>query len=182
MGADLERVYIERCKNGDSGAFGPLMNIFRPQLFSYLKRISGDQTLAEDLLQETFIKVWRGIKNYNEQNKFSSWLFSIAHNAAMDELRKKKRNNIIYSDELPENHSAPNIELEIITDELKEMIDKAVDRLPIKQKRVFLLRQYGKIKFKEIAEITEDPLNTVLAHMNYATKKIKNELRRKNAI
>lgn len=182
MGTGLERTYIDRCKKGDSGAFGPLINNYRSQLFSYLKRICGDKTTAEDLMQETLIKVWKGFNNYNEQNKFSSWLFSIAHNVVMDELRKKKRSNIFYADELPENYQASNIELTIITDELKEMIDKAIDRLPIKQKRVFLLRQYGKIKFKEIAEITEDPLNTVLAHMNYAMKKIKNELRRKNAI
>ncbi len=138
---------------------------------------------AEDLFQETLLKLWCGIKRYREQNKFSSWLFSIAHNVAMDNHRKNKtRNNIVNTDDShdpPDNTTPLN---ELCAAELKRIINSAVDELPVKQKRVFLLRQHGNIKFKEIADITGEPLNTVLAHMNYAVRKIKNVIEVHDAI
>ncbi|MEW6194990.1 MAG: sigma-70 family RNA polymerase sigma factor [Bacteroidota bacterium] len=169
-----ESILIERCRAGESVAFGPLIKLYRKQLYSYLYRFGGDKNLAEDLFQETLIKVWRSLPKYNEQNKFSSWLFSIAHNTAMDALRKKQKNkllNDLEDTELIPGRSNPHDEL--IYKETAESISKVVDLLPVKQKEVFLLRINGELTFKEIAEITGEPLNTVLSHMHYSVKKIK---------
>lgn len=179
----MEVSLIERCKNGDSTAFGPLIDLYKRQLYSYLLKICGEKMTAEDLFQETLVKVWRGFKRYNEQNKFSSWLFSIAHNVGMDYHRKQKtRSNEMTTDDLPEqsNNVTPVDEFE--AEELKSVINTAVDKLPVRQKRVFLLRQHGNMKFKEIANITGEPLNTVLAHMNYAVKKLRKVIEVRNAV
>jgi len=183
MGNHLEIRLIEKCKNGDNTAFGPLINNYKRQLYSYLWKLCGDKMTAEDLFQETLIKVWKGMSRYNEQNKFSSWLFSIAHNVAMDNHRKNKtRKSVMTTDELPEQSDYVTPVNQLEASELSEMINSAVEELPVSQKRVFLLRQHGNMKFKEIADITGEPLNTVLAHMNYAVKKLRKVIEVRNAV
>lgn len=118
--------------------------------------------------------MWQAMPAYSEQNKFSSWLFSIAHNTAMDALRKKLKEKLFDDSEDTEllpGRNNPHIEL--IGKETEEKISKAVDTLPVKQREVFLLRINGELTFKEIAAITGEPLNTVLSHMHYSVKKIK---------
>lgn len=166
---------------GESAAFGPLVKIYRQRLFSYLFKLSGNKKMAEDLFQETLIKIWRGLPKYSEQNKFSSWIFSIAHNTAMDSLRNNK-NLIFEADGGPEYFiSDKDPYKEMVNAETSEMISSAVDKLPLKQKQVFLLRVNGDMTFKEIAELTGESLNTVLSHMHYAVKKLRNSLRFQNA-
>ncbi len=166
---------------GESAAFGPLIKLYRQRILSYLFKLCGNKDLTEDLFQETLIKIWRGLKNYKDQNKFSSWIFSIAHNTAMDKLRMNNREKDIYeiSDmEFPSSASDPYSEL--VGSETGEIISRAVDRLSLKQREVFLLRIHGGMTFKEISEITGESLNTVLSHMNYSVKKLRKMLRFQN--
>ncbi len=179
----MEDQLILRCKQGDSSAFGELIKGYKKQLFTYLVRLSGNSTMAEDLFQDTLIKAWKGLPAYKEQNKFSSWLFSIAHNIAIDAHRKNKVKEKIYSEnniEVSLVHTNHLAELE--DRELKEMIIESLELLPEKQRNVFLLRQHSGMSFKEIAEATGQNLNTVLSHMNYAVKKLRKILREKNVI
>jgi RNA polymerase sigma-70 factor (ECF subfamily) len=180
MSTTQEQNFIKKCRSGDASAFGPLIQIYRRQLFSYLFKLSGERTQAEDLFQETLIKTWKGIKKYNEQQKFSSWLFTIAHNVAMDNLRKRKRDEAIIDFEPDEFKSESNPHNELVKNENKAMIEKAVYNLSTKQKEVFYLRIYGEMTFKEISTMTNEPINTVLSHMNYSIKKIKKALGREN--
>ncbi len=173
MSATHERTLIEKCRNGETTAFGPLIKIYRKQLFSYLLRLSGNREDAEDLFQETLIKGWRGIKKYSEQQKFSSWLFTIAHNTAMDKLRKRNKETMITETEPDELSHTSDPYKELIGKEIRNKIQKAVELLPFKQKEVFLLRINSGMSFKEIAQTTNEPLNTVLSHMHYSVKKIK---------
>lgn len=173
MSTTHEQTLIENCQNGEAAAFGPLIKIYRRQLFSYLLRLSGNREDAEDLFQETLIKSWRGIKKYSERQKFSSWLFTIAHNTAMDKLRKRYRETLITETEPDELSNANDPHKELIGKEIKDKIQKAIDILPFKQKEVFLLRINSGLSFKEIAQTTKEPLNTVLSHMHYSVKKIK---------
>ena len=170
-----ETELIENCKSGDGEAFRKLLNVYRKQLFGYLWRLGGSQYAAEELFQETTIKIWKGLKNYNGKNKFSSWIFTIAHNTAMDSFRKKKNNEI----EIDENTllvSNYTPDQNIVKNENNVLINRAIKNLNMKQKEVFLLRQHSGMKFKEIAKVTDQPLNTVLSHMNYAVKKLRKEL------
>lgn len=180
MSTTQEQSLIEKCRSGNTSAFGPLIQLYRRQLFSYLYKLSGDKTQTEDLFQETLIKTWKGIKKYNEQQKFSSWLFTIAHNTAMDNLRKRKHDEVIAEIEPDELRSESNPHNELVSSENKVLIEKAVKNLSSRQKEVFLLRIYSGMSFKEISETTKEPINTVLSHMNYSVKKIKRMLGKEN--
>jgi RNA polymerase sigma-70 factor (ECF subfamily) len=132
---------------------------------------------AEDLFQETLIRVWNGFKTYNEKNKFSSWLFSIAHNTAIDLLRSpvsKYTGQSLESAIINTNKDNPHHTL--VAKETSELVMSAVNELSEKQKEVFLLRQHSGMTFKEIAETTNQPLNTVLGHMHYAVSKIRKKM------
>ncbi|PKL84301.1 MAG: hypothetical protein CVV24_00385 [Ignavibacteriae bacterium HGW-Ignavibacteriae-3] len=180
MSATQEQNLIERCRNGDSPAFGPLIQPYRRQLFSYLFKLCGDKTQTDDLFQETLIKTWRGIKKYSEQQKFSSWLFTIAHNTAMDVLRKRKRNILKLEIDAENLHGGSDPHKEFISNETNKMIESAIEILPVKQKNVLLLRLYGDMSFKEISRLTDEPINTVLSHMHYAVKKIRKIIGKKD--
>jgi RNA polymerase sigma-70 factor (ECF subfamily) len=178
---ETEKSLIDSCLNGNSNSFSFLIKLHRKPLFTYLYRLCGDKVTAEDMFQETLLKVWQNLKKYNEQNKFSSWLFSIAHNVAVDTLRKRKvRNNIIYMDEIHEPDNNLNPFTILIAKESGAEISNAIDKLPEKQKQVFLLRQHGEMTFKEIAELLKEPINTVLGHMHYAVDKLRKELKEKD--
>ena len=132
---------------------------------------------AEDHFQETLIRVWNGFKTYNEQNKFSSWLFSIAHNVAIDMLRSSSLKVVsqpletaIRDSNGDDPHNA------FIKKETTDLVMSAVNELSEKQKEVFLLRQHSGMTFKEIARETNQPLNTVLGHMHYAVTKIRKKM------
>lgn len=130
--------------------------------------------IADDLFQETLIKVWKGFNSYNEQNKFPSWLFSIAHNVVVDSIKSRAvRSKQSSIDEISNYADDNNPHKKFVANETKAMIMSAVDTLPDKQKEVFLLRLHGGLQFKEIAELTKQPLNTVLGHMHYAVSKIR---------
>lgn len=178
----LENQLIKRCRSGESSAFTELIKIYKKQLFTYLWRLCGDKLEAEDLMQETLIKAWKGILSYKHESKFSSWLFTIAHNVVMDYYRKSKvRSSIFVTDELrATDYNNPHTEL--IRNELREIIECAVNSLPDKQREVFLLREHSGMTFKEISVATKEPLNTVLGHMHYAMEKLKKALRVKNVI
>jgi len=172
----LEKLFIEKIKKGDSNAFEVLIKTYERKLFGYIIKMVKIREDAEDIFQETAIKVWRGITNYDEKQKFSSWLFTIAHNGIIDYFRKNKiRFNSTDEMVLRDNNqlSQQNI---LEKNEEKEIVQKIVQSLPGKQREVFLLRLNGMMTFKEISELMDEPLNTVLSHMNYAVKKI-----RKNA-
>ncbi len=161
----------------DAVAFGKLIQDYRIQLFSYLLRFCGDRMTADDLFQETLIKVWKGFKSYNEQNKFSSWLFSIAHNVAVDSIRKESAKPPVRSFEDLQTFASDNDPHHTFVEkETNELVMAAVGTLSEKQKHVFLLRQHSGMTFKEISKATNQPLNTVLGHMHYAVSRIRKKL------
>lgn len=141
-----------------------------------------DRDLSDDLFQETLIKTWKGIRNYNDQNKFSSWLFTIAHNVIWDNFRKNKKQKMFSDIENIEPISSKeNLQNEIENRETVILVQQKLNRLPAGQREVFLLREYSGLSFKEIAELRNEPINTVLSHMRYAVKKIKKALEAENA-
>ena len=178
----LESILIKRCQNREAEAFAPLMNMYKQQLFSYLIKRTGNRETAEDLFQEILIKIWRNLPKYQKKEKFGSWIFSIAHNLTVDSFRKKKVRSIIsQTEDLEEMRHTDNPLEKVEKDEQRKMLSNALLQLSEKQKEVFLLRQHGEMTFKEIAAFTNQPINTVLSHMNYAVKKLKRVLRKENA-
>ncbi|KAA3618209.1 MAG: hypothetical protein DWQ05_09225 [Calditrichaeota bacterium] len=180
---NLEYKLISQCWSGDGEAFARLIAKYKQQLLTFLWRMCGDKTQADDLFQETLVKAWRNMPNYDHRNKFAAWLFGIARNVAIDALRRKKiQARIQYTNELPEHTDFRDAASEIEAREMENHLLLAINSLPEKQREVFLLRQHSEMTFKEIARETKQPLNTVLGHMHYAVNKLKKAIRENDTL
>lgn len=179
----MEDILIKKSKSRDEVAFARLIRNYKSSLYGYIFSLVKNEELAKDLFQEVLLKVWKALPKYRDENKFSSWLFSIAHNKVIDALKNKsykisKETVSIEKGEITSSLISENFEEK----EIKEKVQSIINMLPSKQKEVVLLRKTSNLTFKEIAQITNEPLNTVLSHMNYAVKKIQQVLRKENVI
>lgn len=178
---------MARAVAGEEAAFRDLVRRYERPVFSLLYRMVRDRALAEDLAQETFIKVLNGIRSYNPQYKFSSWLFKIAHNAAIDHLRRRELETLSL-DGSPhatggDARRTPALQLgdrgesplhHVEARELGAAIEQAIARLRPEYRSCIVLRFVEGYSYEEIAEILDVPLGTVKTHIHRA----RNELRR----
>lgn len=175
--AELIRAY----QNGEVAAFETLVRKYQRPLFTFLLRLVGNRQSAEDLFQDTFLRVLRALPKYQEDGRFSGWLFGIANNLAVDLLRRQRVERSYFLDggealtAAIDYHSAVDVEVERA--EIIRLVEGVLQQLPEKQRQVFLLRQHGDLSFKEIAALLGEPLNTVLSHMHYAVTKLRQQLR-----
>jgi len=173
-------------KQGREAAFRELVRRYERPLFSLLYRMVHDRALAEDLAQETFIKVLNGIGSYNPQFKFSSWIFKIANNAAIDHLRKRDLDTLSLDGSphatTPEEMRATELQLgdrgesplaELEARELGGAIERAIARLRPEYRACILLRHVEGFSYEEIAATLDLPLGTVKTYIHRA----RNELR-----
>lgn len=170
---ELALAYAE----GDNKAFDLLLSRNQTKLFSYILFVVRDREKAEDVFQETFVKVISKLQQgrYISSGKFSAWLIRIAHNVIMDSYRERKLEKII---ETPEDNNLSNIEgselLELnienryVNDQVLRDVRKIMNLLPTPQREVVYMRYYQQLSFKEIAECTNVSINTALGRMRYA--------------
>ena len=166
---------VERLKNGDSQAYDELVRQYDKQLFAFIIRFVNDYDLAEDIFQETWIKVIRAIKGFRGDSKLSSWLFQIALNQSRDSLRKKGRHTHVSLDgnEALEVPSPPNVSAEKI--HTKEEVKRIVASLPDKMREVIVLKYYHDLNDAEISEIAGCPEGTVKSRLHRAAKIIRSK-------
>ncbi|MGH7548092.1 MAG: RNA polymerase sigma factor [Gemmatimonadales bacterium] len=177
---------VQWATQGHEPAFRELVRRYERPVFSLLFRMVRDRTLAEDLAQETFIKVLNGIRSYNPQFKFSSWIFKIANNTAIDHLRKRDLDTLSLDGSphatTPEEMHATAIQLgargetplqEVEARELGSAIERAIARLRPEYRSCILLRHVEGHSYEEIAQILDMPLGTVKTYIHRA----RNELR-----
>lgn len=171
---------IRRYRAGDPDAFEALVRRYQRPLTTYLYRLTGSRAAADDLFQETFLKVLRGLPGYREKDRFGSWLFGIATNVASDAWRRNRgwRERVDADPDAVDNapDPAPMPDVETERRDILQKIESALPEIPLKERRVFLLRQHTDLTFREIAELVDEPLNTVLGHMRNATIKLRKAL------
>lgn len=167
----LIRVYVE----GDEQALQVLITRHQQKIFSYILTRIQDKDLANDIFQDTFVKVIRTLKRgkYNEEGKFLQWSMRIAHNLVIDHFRKAKRMPTIAPTEEFNifnliHDGKPNAEKAMIREQIEFDLHKLINRLPADQKEVLRLRHFSGLSFKEIAEQTDVSINTALGRMRYA--------------
>lgn len=171
--ASLVRAYL----GGNDRAFEKLYARYERPLFSFILKFVANRQTAEDVFQQTWVKVIKALPKYEERGTFSSWLFGIANNACVDHVRKVARAKIDDFasneglDRLPKEQS--NQEDQLMAKEKSAWLGEAIESLPEDQKEVVLMRLYGELPFKEIARIVDCPLNTVLGRMHYAVQNLK---------
>ncbi|MEH0157770.1 RNA polymerase sigma factor [Limibacter armeniacum] len=166
---------INQYKNGNEAAFETLLKRHKNKLFTSIYLIVKDTYVAEDLLQDTFIKAINTIKSgrYNEEGKFLPWISRIAHNMAIDYFRKQKRYPTIIMEDGSNvfntlEFSEDSIEDIKIKHETHATIRELVKKLPEAQREVLVMRHYMQMSFQEIAESTDVSINTALGRMRYA--------------
>ena len=175
------KILINNCKNGDMLSFRQLLDQYQPYVYSIAFRFLNNISDAEDIVQDCFIRIWKNIHRYNEQYKFSTWVYKIVTNLCFDLLRQKNRNKIIDYYESPDSLTTglmdhTNIESDIINDELKELVNKLVNELSPKQRMVFILRDIENVDVKEIEQIMSLSPGKIKSNLYYARRNMREKL------
>lgn len=161
---------------GNQSSLELLINRHRKKIYTYIILVVKDKYLAEDIFQDTFIKVIKSLKEgrYRDNGKFISWVIRIAHNLMIDHFRKEKQLNTISNNSYEtdifnsKKFAEPTIEEELVHIQITKDIRRLVQELPDDQREVVMLRHYCGLSFKEIAEQTNVSINTALGRMRYA--------------
>ena len=180
---------ITRYINGDESALMILITRHQKKVFSYIMLSVKNRELAEDIFQDTFIKVINTLKsgNYKEEGKFLQWVMRIANNLKIDYYRKVQRMpayessgefdifDVLYGND-------PSIEQKMITEQIYKEVQELVQFLPDEQREVLQMRIYEDISFKDIAAMTGVSINTALGRMRYALINLRKIIKERNVI
>ena len=160
------------------------MDRYKNRLLNFVYRFVKDFDVSEDIVQETFLRVYRHRHNYRTIANFSTWIFTIAGNLAKSELRRRKRWKFLSVDamndegkkfELPDNNIRPDRATSVSV--LEENIEKAIETLQAKYKEALILRDIEGMSYKQIANITSVPVGTVKSRVNRARKQLQKKLK-----
>jgi RNA polymerase sigma-70 factor (ECF subfamily) len=181
---------VQRFITGDQNSLEILIQRHKGRVFSYILLIVKKQELAEDIFQETFIKVIRSLKKgkYTENGKFVSWVLRISHNLIIDHFRKEKLKGTVSNDSLDvdifnsQKFSEDTIEDQMINTQILSEVKDLIQELPEDQQQVIIMRHYLDLSFKEIAEQTDVSINTALGRMRYALINLRKLVEKKNLI
>lgn len=174
--------------NGERAALEQLIKRYERKVYVYILMMVHQSHLAEDLTQDTFIKAIQSLKRgqYSDDNKFGSWLIRIAHNIVIDHFRRNKQrqellsSNYDYDLFATARFSEANVEQRMVYGQVLADVRSLLNELPMEQREVVLLRYYGDLSFKEIADLTNVSINTALGRMRYAIMNMRKTIEANN--
>lgn len=184
-----DALLVKNYMAGDESALAVLINRHQSKIYGFIYSKIADRDLADDVFQDTFIKVINTLKSnsYNEEGKFLPWVMRIAHNLIVDQFRKNKKMPMLRETEefsifsiLSDNE--PTIEAKIITNLIENDLQKIIKELPEDQKEVLVMRIYQDMSFKEISDATGVSINTALGRMRYALMNLRKVIEKNNII
>ncbi len=187
--ASEDAAWVAKAQAGDMRAFDRLVSKHRGKIYAMIYNMVKNDADAWDLSQEAFIKAWKALPKFESRARFSTWLFRISHNVVYDWLRKRRiEGDGELNDEVfdasridPGATTAPHHDARpdeaIQQSELREQINAAIAKLSEEHREVILLREVQGLDYKEIAEITENSIGTVMSRLHYARKKLQGILR-----
>ncbi|MDR2407645.1 MAG: sigma-70 family RNA polymerase sigma factor [Bacteroidales bacterium] len=180
---------VKKYISGSELALEELVARYQQRVFSYILTVVRNKELAEDLFQETFIKVINTLRtgNYREEGKFGQWIMRIARNLIIDYFRRNQKMTFVennYGVDIFDGFSEPSMSIEqiIITKQIYDSLCDLVTLLPKEQREVLTMRLYQDMSFKEIAEQTNVSINTALGRMRYAILNLRKLVVEKKAI
>ena len=172
-----DKKLIEKYLNGDEKALEFLILKYLKPIYSFIFSYVQNQQDAEDLTQETFLKMWRNLRKFKKEKNFENWLFTIAKNTCFDFLRRKKRNLILNADNLEIIADFnPSLLEKLEKESLFEKLKREIEKLPFKMRQVIDLHYNFGLNFREISEILEEPINTVKSRHKRAIAKLKKSI------
>jgi len=171
-----EKELIRSYLSGNHSSLQILIKRHQNRLYSYIFLLVKDKQLADDVFQDTYVKVINTLKqgNYRDEGKFIQWVMRIAHNLVIDHFRKSKKVNFVESQNNDYDVfdtirlTDPSIEEQLVTNQIHSDVKKLLHYLPDEQKEVIVLRCYAGLSFKDIADQTDVSINTALGRMRYA--------------
>jgi RNA polymerase sigma-70 factor (ECF subfamily) len=171
-----DAILVNSYIDGDENSLSILVKRHQSKIYGYIYSKVSDRDLTEDIFQDTFFKVIHTLKSrkyYNEEGKFLSWVLRISNNLIIDKFRNDKkmymkRDTEEFSIFASITDNSPNIEKELIKNQVDIDLKKLIQKLPQDQKEVLMMRYYSDMSFKEIADITGVSVNTTLGRMRYA--------------
>ncbi|MFK7909253.1 MAG: RNA polymerase sigma factor [Akkermansiaceae bacterium] len=181
--------WVKKAQSGDMRAFDRLVSKHRGKIYAMIYNMVKNDADAWDLSQEAFIKAWKALPKFESRARFSTWLFRISHNVVYDWLRKRRiEGDGELNDEVfdasridpgavtkPSHDERPDQAME--KSELREQINAAIAKLSEEHREVILLREVQGLDYKEIADITENSMGTVMSRLHYARKKLQGILK-----
>lgn len=185
----LETRLARLARKGDQRAFAEIVDLYKDKLYHLAFRMTGNRQEAEDVVQETFLRVYKNLERYDENQKFSTWIYRIATNLCIDRLRKRRA---VYSLDaassehegldgyamLPSDDRTP--ESELLLSETQKIIHEAIETLPVKYKSVMVLRYLQDLSLQEISDVLDMPVTTVKTRVHrgreFMRKKLEHRL------
>jgi RNA polymerase sigma-70 factor (ECF subfamily) len=187
MNERTDEELLAEFQQGDAGAFERLLARHRAPLYTFLVRMLGDREKAEDLAQETFLRIVKGAAAWEQRARFQSWMYAIARNLCTDRARRdrfRKTDSLDVEpvegaggtvlDGIPDPGPLPDQAAE--SERLRPLLQRALLSLPADQREVFVLREQAGLQFREIAEIVGANENTVKSRMRYALSGLRKAL------
>lgn len=185
----LEEIVKKRIRQvikGDQNAFGEIVEIYKDKVFQLCFRMVGNRHEAEDLAQEAFVRAYVNISSFNQNLKFSTWLYRIATNLCIDRLRKKKPDFYLDAEvagtegltmysQISSDTALPEKEVESL--EIQEQIQLEISKLPEKYRSVIVLKYIEELSLNEISDILEIPLGTVKTRIHRGREALRHQLR-----
>ncbi len=184
---DTSRDFLQRLISGEETAWGELHRDHYPRLWSSVQRILNNPTLADDVVQEAFIKAHRDIRRFAGQSQLGTWLYRIAVNQALDTIRKRQRTerwlsflSPLADDEnqpaMPEGHVSPTASIGLENAELRETIFEAMAELTVEHRAVIQLRLIDEMSLEETAKLLRCRPGTVNSRLHYACEHLRRKL------
>ncbi|MEW6088492.1 MAG: RNA polymerase sigma factor [bacterium] len=171
-----------RFKDGDNSSFEILLEKYQSPIINFLYKITGNKTEAEDLTQEVFIRVYHSGKKYIPQSKFSTWIYIIAKNTALNDIRRKKGILRFLKKDLEEpekkipDNKNPSALAQLELKDLQKVVKNAIDLLPPNQKIAVILSKYDSLSYEEISQIMDCSISSVKSLLNRAKISLKEKL------
>lgn len=179
-----DETLIAQFQEGELSAFEEIVYRYQGQLINFVGRLLNDRITAEDIVQETFLRVYRNKHRYKEIARFSTWIYTIAGNLARTELRRRKIRNffsISQRGETEKDYEIPDTDIDVekqVEGKMsKEMIMKEIQKLPVYFREVIILRDLQDLSYEEISKILKVPLGTVKSRVNRGRNQIQKRLK-----
>lgn len=171
----MEDLIIEKIQNEETRQYGfnLLVREYQERIYWHVRKMVIDHDDSDDLVQDIFIKVWKSLHNFRGESQLYTWIYRIATNECLTFLKRKKRKALLSFSSI-ETDLANKIEADpdVSGDEIQAKLQKALLKLPAKQRMVFNMKYFDEMKFTEISEITDTSVGALKASYHHATKKI----------
>lgn len=169
-----EALIIEKARGGSMEAFGELMGLYKKAVYNLCFRMLGDREDADDACQEAFIKMYKGLKTYNGQHKFSTWALKVASNTCIDFIRKRKMQTVPIEDYDIGSGTTP--EKSYMADETRKDIKAAINSLPEKYRIMVVYYHFMNLSYQEISTMLNEPMTIVKNRLYRARVMLKENL------